>query len=241
MSDTSDLIDKRQRDFEDLQHEISGADVGRIRRFLGPEDERSPEGKRKKREQERIRQTLADLMRDPEYARLYVQLGNNLRQAETQADSALAALHAGIEHMGHKIAEMEADAARGPDGRLVFRDAEGRVLYDDGSSVPLEIAEGIQWPPNAPSAEQYFAALDQRQSLMDQLHEWDLYRNGVLGDLRHRYDNEDGPMSKGELEDALNDIVTLRPELSSIDAPRMTDHPTLPAAGPVIAIPTSLN
>lgn len=241
MSDASDRRGTRQRDFEDLQHEISGADVGRMRRFLSPDDDRSAEGKRKKRAQERMRQTLVDLMRDPEYARLYVELGNDLRQAETQADTALAALHADIDHMDNRITEMDANAARGPDGRLVFRDAEGRVLYADGSSVPPEIAEGVQWPPNAPFAEDYFAALGQRQLLMDQLREWDLYRNDVLGDLRDRYDNEDDPMSKDELRDALDDIVTMRPELSSIEAPQMAEYPALPAAGPVIALPTGLN
>ncbi|MEL6467945.1 MAG: hypothetical protein AAFQ58_23525, partial [Pseudomonadota bacterium] len=115
MSDASDRRGTRQRDFEDLQHEISGADVGRMRRFLSPDDDRSAEGKRKKRELERIRQTLADLMHDPEYARLYVLLGNDLRQAETQADVALAALRVDIDQMDHKIADMEANAARGPD------------------------------------------------------------------------------------------------------------------------------
>ncbi|MEL6201916.1 MAG: hypothetical protein AAFR39_06105 [Pseudomonadota bacterium] len=241
MSDTSDRNGRRQRDFDDLQHEISGADVGRIRRFLRPEDDRSPDGKRKKREKERLRQALADLMRDPEYARVYMKLGNDLRQAETQADAALAALRADVEHMDHKIAEMEADAARRPDGRLVFRDAEGRVLYADGSTVPPEIAEGIQWPAEAPSAEEYFAALGQRQSFMDQLREWDLYRNDVLGGLRNRYDSEDDPMSKNELDAALDDIVTLRPELSTIDTPHMMEYPTVPAANAVIAIPTGLN
>eukprot|EP00581_Thalassiosira_minuscula_P025069 CAMPEP_0184406772 /NCGR_PEP_ID=MMETSP0738-20130409/1864_1 /TAXON_ID=385413 /ORGANISM="Thalassiosira miniscula, Strain CCMP1093" /LENGTH=248 /DNA_ID=CAMNT_0026763749 /DNA_START=240 /DNA_END=986 /DNA_ORIENTATION=- len=217
----SDVIDKaitraqsdskRQRDFDDLQNEISGADTGRMRKFLGPNDDRTPEGKRKKVEQERLRQTLADLMRDPEYARLYVELGNQLRDAETQADTVLAMIQRQLAAVQEEVADMEASAARDPDGKQVFRFADGRVVYADGSDVSPEIAAGIIWPPNAPSAEDYFAAKTRQETLADQLSEWDTYRNDVLGDIRDRYDSDDPPMNRNDLKNALNDIEQLTP------------------------------
>ncbi len=221
MSDNGHVTDKRQRDFDDLQHELAGVDVGRMRRFLNADDDRSPEGKRKK--QERARQTLEDLMRDPEYARLYVALGDRLRDAEVRADTALAAIQNQLASVSNEIVWMEDAAARGPDGRQVFRFTDGRAVYADGSDVGPEIAEGIIWPPSAPTADDYFAAETRRNDLQNKLTEWDIYRNDVLGGLRHRYDSDDTPMSKDDLKDALDSIENLRPTAATLDTSTTTD------------------
>ena len=42
MKDLSDIDTQRKRDFDDLQHEISGVDNGRMKRFLNATDERTP-------------------------------------------------------------------------------------------------------------------------------------------------------------------------------------------------------
>lgn len=240
MVDRTDRDTKRQLDFDDLQKELAGGQHGRAHRFLtNPEDIRSPEGRRKKLERERLRRTLAELMRDPEYAKLYAELGTRLREAETQADTAIAALTARLTQTARRIQEMEDRAARAPDGSLVFRYADGRVAYADGALVADHIADGIIWPKDAPSAEDYFALLLQQHALQDQLSDWTVYRHDVLGDIRDRYDTDDPPMSKRDVQDALEDIEALRPELSRADAPRPIST-SVPATGPV-ALPTILN
>ena len=190
MKDLSEIDTKQKRDFDDLQHEISGIDNGRIKRFLNATDERTPEGRRKKREQERIRQRLADLLLDPVYARLHRELGSKLSRAEADADSALDTLLRQLAQVDQALADMTDRSARDPKGRLVFRYADGRVVYEDGSTVPNEIAAGIVWPPDAPSAESYFALQAQREQIAEQLMEWDSYRNDVLGRIRDTYDDE---------------------------------------------------
>ncbi|MEL6377613.1 MAG: hypothetical protein AAFQ04_10530, partial [Pseudomonadota bacterium] len=86
-----------------------------------------------------------------------------------------------------------------------------------------------------------FAALGQRQLLMDQLREWDLYRNDVLGDLRNRYDNEDDPMSKEELRDALKDIEHLNPEATSLSRQQVADAAPAPIQVTSGLLPSVLN
>ncbi|WP_415402426.1 hypothetical protein [Tateyamaria sp. SN3-11] len=217
---------KRQRDFDDLQNEMSGADTGRMRKFLSPNDDRSPDGKRRKAERERTRRTLEELMRDPEYAALYIAFGDRLRTAETEADTALAMIERQLEAAHQMIADLETRAARDPDGRPVFQHADGRVVYLDGSDVDPAIAEGIIWPDDAPSAEDYFAAQTQREALEDKRADWGTYRNDVLGDMRNRYDNEDPAMSLDDLRRDLDRIQRLNPanisleqDSASIDAP----------------------
>ena len=210
--------EKRQRDFDDLQNEAAGNETGRITRFLSAEDKRSVEGKRRKRErQEAADRRLMDLMKDPEYAALYHDLGDKLRDAETGADETIAAMQAHLRAIEIDIAEMEARAAKGPDGAPVFRTADGRVVNADGEELPPEIAAGIVWPDNALSAEDYLAARAERDAAEAKLNEWQNYRNDALGDIRHRYDDEDNPMTKDELRDALDAVEAARPVAATLE------------------------
>ena len=95
------------------------------------------------------------------------------------------------------------------------------------------LAEGIVWPDNAPSAEEYFAALDRQQQLEALLAEWSVYRNDVLGGIRDRYETDDPAMTKEELERALEDIERLAPAVIEVD---LTDPG---GDGPIVAAPSA--
>lgn len=219
MRDDRDIdAEKRQRDFDDLQRELTGSDVGRITRFLSAGDARSPEERRKKRTKEAERRRLAELLLDPEYNALYTELGTRLSAAETATDRAISEIGAQIQTANQSIEDMEGAAARGPDGQPVFRYSDGRVVDANGNALPPEVAEGIIWPADAPSAEEYFAEVARRDALEAHLRDMDAYRHDVLGGLRDRYEDEDTPMSKGGLKDALDDIEKLRPAALSIES-----------------------
>jgi len=238
MNDLSDVEAKRQRDFDDLQHELRGEENGRMRRFLGPEDARTPEGRRKKREQDR--RTLERLMQDPEYARLYGMLGDRLGDAEAQADAALVSIQQMLDQLRDDISAMEAAAARTPDGRNVLQFEDGRVVYSDGSEVPPAIAEDIIWPESAPSAEDYFAARRDEQAFLKALQGWTEYRYETLGRLRDRFDDEANPMSKDELEAALREIEAARPSLTAIEPAKAIEMPVDPIPASKMLMPDQL-
>ncbi len=233
-------VAKGLQDFVDLQNEISGRDVPRIPRFLSPDDDRTLAGRRKKENRARFRQTLQDLMRDREYARLYVELGDRLRDAERAAETALATIRRQLEAVQQDILDMTANAARDADGNPVFRYADGRAVYADGTEVPNDIAEGIVWPNDAPSAEAYFAALAQKQELQGRFRDWDVYRHDVLGGIRDRYDNDDPPMSKDDLKRDLERIESLNPGAVSLDQDSASLEGRAVTAAASIAVPTAL-
>ncbi|MEP1519016.1 hypothetical protein [Ascidiaceihabitans sp.] len=211
MSGDSGIGDKRQIDFDDLQREAAGLDVGCITRFLSENDPRSVAGQKKKA-REQIHRTLLDqLLQDAEYKALYVDLGDKLGAAERGADDMLERIEVDLANLMAQIAEMENDAARGPDGNRVFRFADGRVIDANGEIIPIEIADGIMWPDDAPSAEEYFATKQRQADLQDRQKEWSDYRHNVLGDVRERYDDADAPMSKDDMRDALDDIEATKP------------------------------
>ena len=232
---------KDHQDFVDLQNEISGADTGRMRKFLNPDDDRTPEGKRKKAEREQIRRTLEDLMRDPEYARLYVTLGDRLGIAETEADTGLATIQQMLEAAQQDVIDMEANTAHDPDGQAVFQYADGRVVYADGTDVDPDIAAGIIWPEGAPSAEDYLAAKDRVQSLQNSLRDWTTYRYDVLGDMRDRYDDKANPMDKSDHRRDLarkGDLAPHMPATKLVSESIKADARTAVAN---LAMPTVLN
>jgi len=170
MRDESDIAaEKRAQDFVDLQHELRGEDIGRLRRFLSPDDVRAPEAQRKKRARDALRRQLVELLLDPAYRALYTAVGTRLSEAEVQADRAIVRVEAQLLDAVQAIEEMENAAARGPDGQPVFRYADGRVVTADGEELPPEIAAGIVWPPHAPSAEAYFAERARHDALEAQL------------------------------------------------------------------------
>lgn len=179
-------------------------------------------------------------MRDPEYARLYNEVGNRLRDAETEADTAIAMIQSKLAEAVQQIEVMEDNAARGPDGQFVFKYADGRVVYADGTEVPDDIAEGIVWPDNAPTAEEYFTALDRQQQLETLLAEWSIYRNDVLGGILDRYETGDPAITKEELERALADIERLAPAVMEIELTDPGGEGPKIEAPSTTAIPTAL-
>lgn len=210
-----------QLERDDYNNAIAGRETGRMLRF-GARSRAQAEADQRQADRA-FRDALDRLLADPEYWALYEHLGEQLDEAERNADQVLADIQGALDALDDHIAEMEARAAKGPDGQPVFKTVDGRVVNSLGKELPAEIADGIIWPPNAPSAEAFFGARERRDDLSSQLLEWQGYRNDTLGDLRDRYDDRGNPMTKGELEDALEALDATRPPEISIEASQ-TSH-----------------
>ena len=218
------LSDRRRQDADDLQDEIASRDTGRVKRFLTAEGGNA-EANEKRRARRAFRDALEALLAtDPEYRALYEELGETLSHAEANADAV--------------IAEMRDRAARLPDGRRVFRRADGSVVDEAGETFPVEFADGIQWPQGAPSAEAYFGALQRRDQMNALLTDWLDYRTDTLGGIRDRYEDRDDPMKKDGLKGALDDIESRKPphpsdiEVKVGGGPDVSRNPTAAVAVP---------
>lgn len=211
MVETSD--DRRKRlERQDHGHELAGLETGRRTRF-GIGQSREEQIKEERRKDRAYRDALDRLLAtDPEYRKLYKDLGNRLSQAETEADQAIAAVEAALAEQQRLNQDM-CDRAPKIDGKAVFRYADGRVVDEDGNEIDAVIAAGIVWPDDAVSAERFFAAMEQEHSLRSSLGAWYAYRNETLGGIRDRYDDRDTPMSKDELRDAIKDIQSTAPDI----------------------------
>lgn len=200
----------RQQDLEDLNHELAGVDVGRIRRFLSPDafDAINGQRKAKSRLDDLIHQTMLDMMlMDQEYRLLYDDAMNRLRELEeaTQQvlDKALSDLAKSRDHLQDTM-----DRAAILDGQRVFQDAKGHVWTEHDQRVKQTDAERIEWKGSEPSREDYLADREQvdiSQQRVDGIRE---YQTDALGNARERLTDKDNPLTKDELRTLIEDFDT---------------------------------
>mgnify|MGYP001797201881 CR=1 FL=1 len=201
---------KKRQDFEDQQNELAGRETGRMTRF-GVGAALAQELKEKERKERAYRDALDRLLAtDPEYRRLYEELGGRLGKAETAADQTIDAIQDALRAQQDANQDMR-DRAPRVDGKAIFRYADGRVVDEDSNEIDATIAAGIIWPEDAPSAEDYFAGVERENALWTALDEWQAYRDVTLGGIRDSYDDRDNPMTKDDMQKALQDIAVTAP------------------------------
>lgn len=203
---------RRQQELQDHGHELAGIDTGRMARF-GIGSARAHEIKEEKRRERAYRDALDRLLAtDPEYRRLYEELGEKLGQAEVDADRTIESIESTLASQRDANQDMRNRAPK-IDGKAAFQNADGRVIDEDGNEIDPVIAATIIWPADSPSAEDYFAGIVRERALQAALAEWLAYRNDTLGDIRNRYDDREKPISKGELGKAIKAIEAEAPDL----------------------------
>lgn len=225
---------QKQRDFDDLQHEMSGTDNGRMKRFLG-ENQQSIEAKRKKEEAQEAQTRLMMLLADPIYRKRYNLVLSRLDQLEQAADRALLDLDEQISEAKANLADIQANAARLPNGTRVYRDAKGAVRREDGSEVDDTLAATIVWRGDEPSYESFVQADATVSKLEEQHSDVTAFRNDTLGNARNRIEDQDNPTSLDDLDDILNEMELAKPDILEQSAP--AERHTIAAASSDLTIP----
>lgn len=238
MRDDRDLEDRRQRDFDDLQHEIAGRNVGRMRRF-GVAETRDAIDRRRADDKRAVQTQLMLLLTDPVYKARYDRAWDSLRLAEQATDTVLDTLTQMIALAEAELDELRDRAARLPDGTRVYRDANGVVRREDGSAVDADLVATILWTGSEPSYEEMQARRDLLEALRDQQGDVERYRDDVLGPARDRLSDEDDPPTLNELDAILRRISGNMPNAVTAEMPEPDPDPTPPDATPTasIAIP----
>ncbi|GJL94270.1 MAG: hypothetical protein DHS20C05_06750 [Hyphococcus sp.] len=201
---------RRAQDFDDLQNELAGAETGRISRFFN-ESRRDMEAERQRKKNNTIEflSNLQAMLQDPEYAARYKGTDDLLKRVEAATQRALSKTERELEEILER-------AARLPDGTIVFKDQDGNARTEEGAIVDVVIADGILWPDDSPSYDDYTGA----KQRVDELRE---YQVDVLGAAQNELEDEDNPPSLERLEEIQQAVEDRAPsEVRSemkIDAP----------------------
>lgn len=137
---------RRRRDADDFNNEIAGREVGRIKRFLPDSADPSELRKRNGRDHQRLSTLMTLLQNDPEYAALYEDTLDKLRDAEEATDAAMAKALEDIENA--KTPEAREKAQDRYDALMRYRvdvlgHARDRVMDEDNPPTKEEL-EDIQ-------------------------------------------------------------------------------------------------
>lgn len=193
----------RQQDFDDLQREVSGLEVGRVARFL-PDDMRNPEQSEKsKAERAEMMTRLQMLMQDPAYAALYNDTMDKLGEAERATEIALAKALERQRVADEALADIQARALRLEDGRRIYRDEDGTFRTEDGLSVSEPDMDAIaeQWHPGMPRYRDFVESRDAALAEAAAVDEIKAYQVDVLGAARDRLTDQRNPADAPEITD----------------------------------------
>ncbi|WP_141702046.1 hypothetical protein [Methyloceanibacter stevinii] len=104
----------RRQDFDDLQNELAGRETGRLERFLSPDErERIRDGKSKgERHADAMTRLQWMLSNNAEYAALYNDTFDKLREAEQAAERALEKARRALAKAEHDLQTTLDSAAR---------------------------------------------------------------------------------------------------------------------------------
>jgi len=174
-------------------------------------------------------------MLDPAYAVLYRDTVDLVNDYGMRAEAALAE----AEQVLNK-AQIDHDlilgkAARLPDGRYVFKILDGKMYDQDGYLVDGPDADGIIWPDDTPSYEDY---LSSKKTVSDAKHNvqlWQDYLIEVIGVTRDRLNDPENPPTPDELRDWQEKIVDEFPRAmnqQAVNIPSMADENVLAVERP---------
>lgn len=233
--------DRKQQDFDDLQREMAGLDVGRQQRFLPEGEERGNNRGSDKRAlgRDALSALAQRLMNDTAYAALYSDTMQQLEAAERAAALAMEARETYLAEQLTAFETMKDNAARLPDGRLVFRDKDGEVVDENGAQITDLEAQSIVWPDNAPTYEEYVAQRERVDAARRDIEDIREYQVDVLGNARNRMEDERKPVDEGEMEQIQSNIrdrapASMQTEIETSAAPITEPTATSSAASPAL-------
>ena len=230
---------RRQRDFDDQQHELAGREVGRQSRFLS-EGGGAARGARRKGGDARSHLSALErlLQNDPAYAALYHDTMDLLTCAERATESALESAEHALSEAEEALQGILEKANKLPDGGAVFKDAHGNIRTEDGRLVEAHELEGQDWHDGAPSYEDYLAQKKTRDEARNTVDDLRHYQVHVLGNARDRMSDPANPPSKEEMEGIQEDIKNkasqeVRNEIEPSQTPEIIET-TFESKGPSI-------
>jgi hypothetical protein len=203
-----------ERDRIELNLEMSGASVGRIRRFL-PEDRFDIYGENDKKKSERRFRNMLDMLlaEDARYRKLYFEVRETLDNARRAVHQTLIDINRRLDESERTLRLFQENASRLNDGTFVFLSThDGHVYTEHGNKLSHNEAQRIVFSQNSPSWEDYNAAKESLVVVKEQKSSIETYERGVLGRVQERMENVDDPPSLEELEDLQKRLENAMPD-----------------------------
>ena len=205
---------RAQIDFDDLQNEISGRDVGRISRFLSKEALEAIKNIKGPTGEQHFNLLDLLLLSDPEYATLYIEVWDTLDNTQNAIDQTLEDIEERLEKAEQNLSEIKDKAPELSDGTEVFRSEDRKNAYTEHERKLSEAEMStVEWKEDSPDWEQYLASKNERDQVLRDKREVEDYQDAVLNPAREKLNDKDSPPSKEEMKEILRDIKNRKPRI----------------------------
>ena len=154
-----------QQDWDDLNNELSGLEVGRLKRFVLGSDIDVYGETRKKKEERRHLSQIEQLLMDEAYQAALKDAMRSVHDTRSPIYDALKDSSQAINLAELRMRDLRENASTLPDGTLVFLDENGNAITVDKRQLSDEELAQVTWNDNAPRWEEYQQSLDERHAL----------------------------------------------------------------------------
>lgn len=206
---------KRQLDFDDLQREMAGVDVGKIARFLSPEArELLRKGKVESGVEEISRLISAHelaLMNDAEYAQAYSDYRNDLDDLTDTAEDGRSKAQALLDRLQSEYDISRLKAGEMPDGTLVYQDENGIARTEDGQEIGIAADLPIEWTGGETAYEMIDAQREQLEQAGGAVKAWTEFEQDVLT-VQDQEETRTEKMTVEEMENILQSLTERMPK-----------------------------
>ncbi|MEM0989029.1 MAG: hypothetical protein AAGK00_09105 [Pseudomonadota bacterium] len=169
--------------------------------FVGDASQTSETEQKRKKSVEEIIRTLAELMLDPAYVKRREEFSGFLDRTREWVTDSMAVARDVLGTIENTLSDMLDAAPRLPGGGpRIFRFADGRVIDEHGNTIDPSEVEGVIWPEDAPSAEEYLDTLNQRDAWTAQLERLERFEVDGLGRAQDRFNDQRNGMLPGEMD-----------------------------------------
>jgi hypothetical protein len=206
----------KESDFvkDDLQRELIGVNQSRQKRSGVPQKLAMTDTEKKDSKERLTILTLADLMQDPEYAKLYTETNDLVHRLMRLTEEELDNANASVSKLSEERKELIDNANRLADGRVVFKDENGNVLTEDGDKITDPVLlEGIVFKDGATTYEEFMENKNAMDAALETSDELTRYQVEVLGDALFKLQDTDNPPSKAELKQMQDYVQDQSPDI----------------------------
>lgn len=197
---------RRLQNFDDLQNEMGGNEVGRIMRFLSADAQANLSEKKIGKNANGLSALDIILLSNHEYYEAYEGAMNTLEKAESATERALDKLEIRVERAKTDLQSTLHKAAELSDGTLVFLDKDNKFRSENGEIIDDELAAKVELQGTEPAYETYLAQKSLLHALENSIYEVRVYQTDVLGNARSDLTDTNNPKSIEEIEAIENDV-----------------------------------
>lgn len=220
-----DAEQKSEQDKLDLNIEISGLEVGRIKRFISSDAIQYLADQKNGKSRNKL--TLLDilLLTDPVYYQLFTKLIDRIDEIESLLQADIILLNKKLSNLKIQMSEIQNNANLTNDGRRIYLDDhDGSVYTENGTKLSKSDARNIVWDKNHSRWNAYKAkstAIEETQKYISQNN---IYSDDVLGNIKQNMKSHSQPMDKEDLSTALEELEYKLPERIKLQTRNSKDN-----------------